>query len=95
MPGVMKFQTLQRDKVPEEIHAPLVKLVSPHIDSFDFFLNHALPKAVTVCWSLVVMILSRMRLIATLLPLSNSFGVVLFACIDGHRCNDLAPNTGS
>ena len=48
MPGVLSFNTLARDKIPSEITPSLAKLVAPHIDSYDFFINYALPKSIAV-----------------------------------------------
>lgn len=55
MPGLLEFNTLNRGKIPNEVHQPLQKLVAPHVDSFDFFMNQALPGCVSV-WNGVVVV---------------------------------------
>lgn len=53
MPGLLEFNTLNRGKIPNEVHQPLQKLVAPHVDSFDFFMNQALPGCVSVWFGVV------------------------------------------
>eukprot|EP01134_Creolimax_fragrantissima_P002099 CFRG2099T1 len=43
---LLPFETLTRDKVPNEVNPELQKLIAPHVESFNFMLNAGLDLAV-------------------------------------------------